>query len=175
MRSNRFSTVTLIALLLLLTANTASGQETAQPAHVALQVGLFQFDLEGEGYAPMVAGRASFPLATVLMIEGSVLAARPGQDLIDETTNLVIPEAQFQLTLPFTNVIPYIGLGAGAAIDFRSEAAGGTQSWVTFAGSIGIKSWFFDRGGAQAEYRVRGIGDTGYSSNEFSVGVIWQL
>ena len=72
-------------------------------------------------------------------------------------------------------MVPYIGLGAGAAIDFRSESAGGTQTWVTFAGSMGIKTWLGTKLGAQLEYRARGIGNSGGSSNEFSVGALFRV
>ena len=172
MRPTRLLSLTLVALLVLV-AGTATAQEMAQPAHVGLHAGLFDFDLVGDGFAPMIAGRASLPIASVLMIEGSVLAARPGQDI--GTTTFLIPEGQVQLTLPFSNVTPFIGLGAGAAIDLRDEAEGGTQTWVTFSGSVGIKTWLRDRLGAQVEYRARGIGDTGGSSNEFSAGALLRL
>lgn len=166
----------LTAVLMFATVGTAPAQEDAPPpAHVSLSVGLFQFDMQGDGWAPLAAVRAAFPLATVLTFEASILGARPGQDL--GTTNVLIPEGQFQLTLPFTNVVPYIGLGGGAAFDFRDAVDGGTKTWATFSGSVGIRTFFNDgRIGAQTEYRARGIGgDTGGSSNEYTVGVLFRL
>lgn len=152
---------------------TALAQESAPPAHVLIQTGLFDFELDGDGYAPMLAARAVVPVATVLMLEGSVLAARPGQDFA--TTTLLIPEAQVQLVLPFVRLVPYIGLGAGAAIDFRDSDAGGRRSFATFSGAVGAKYWLRETFGAQLEYRARGIGSDGASSNEFGLALLWQL
>ena len=167
-----FAFVVAAATVLLL-PTVASAQETAPPAHVLIQTGLFDFELVGDGYAPMLAARAAVPLATVLMVEGSVLAARPGQDFA--TTTMLIPEVQVQLTLPFARLIPYIGLGAGATIDFRDSDVGGRQSFATFSGSVGAKYWLRNALGTQVEYRARGIGSEGASSNEFGLALLWQL
>lgn len=171
-----FAFVAVAAAALLLPVASAGAQETAPPAHVLIQTGLFNYDfeLDGDGYAPMLAARAVVPVATVLMLEGSVLAARPGQDF-GETTTLLIPEVQVQLALPFSQLIPYIGLGVGAAIDFRSSDVGGKQSYATFSGAVGGKYWLRDALGVQLEYRARGIGSEGASSNEFGLALLWQL
>src|SRR5690606_11790238 len=91
--------VVAAAVALLYPGAVVSAQESAPPAHLVIQAGIFDFELDGDGYAPMLAARAVVPVATVLMLEGSVLAARPGQDFA--TTTLLIPEAQVQLVLPF--------------------------------------------------------------------------
>ena len=168
-----FAFVAIVSAALLYPAGVASAQETAPPAHLVIQTGLFDFELVGDGYAPMIAAKAVVPIATVLMLEGSVLAARPGQDFA--TTTMLIPEAQVQLVLPFAQLVPYIGLGVGAAIDLRDSDMGGTQSFATFSGSVGGKYWLLDSLGAQVEYRARGIGSEGGSSNEFGLALLWQL
>lgn len=162
-----------VVVTLLLPAGAAVAQESAPPTHLVLQTGLFQYDLVGDGYSPMLAARLVMPVATVLMFEGSLLAARPGQDF-GETTTLLIPEGQVQLVLPFERIVPYLGIGAGAAIDLRSSEAGGRQSFATFSGSVGIKYWINSALGTQIEYRARGIGSDGAAANEFGLALLWQ-
>lgn len=169
----RIRIVSLVAALLFL-ASAATAQVPAPPAHLIVQTGLFQFDLNGDGYSPMMAGRLVLPISTVLMMEGSLLAARPGQDF-GETTTLLIPEAQVQLVLPFARLVPYIGLGAGAALDLRSSEAGGRKSFATYSGSVGGKYWLRKTLGFQVEYRTRGIGSDGGAANEFGVALLWQI
>ena len=174
-RMRRNPVFALAAVLVAFAAvERAAAQEMAPPTHVSFNTGLFQFELAGSGYAPMLAFRAATPLTAVLIIEGALLAARPGQQF-GETTTFIVPEAQVQLALPFTTVVPYMGLGVGAAIDFRGGAGGGTQTDLTISGSLGIKTWFSDTVGAQAEFRGRGIDpDFTGSSSEYTVGMIWQ-
>lgn len=154
-------------------ADRARAQDVMPPTHVSFNTGLFQFELAGSGYAPMLAFRAATPISAVLLFEGALLAARPGQQF-GETTTFIVPEGQVQLALPFTSVIPYMGLGLGAAIDFRGGNGGGTQADMTISGSLGIKSWFSDTVGAQAEFRARGIDpEFSGSSSEYTIGLIW--
>jgi hypothetical protein len=169
---SRYLALTLV-LSSLLGATDLQAQEDAQPPHFAAVVGIFQYDLSGTGIAPMLALRGTAPLTTVLTLEGGLLAARPGQQF-GSTTTMLVPEAQVQLTLPFDYVTPYMGLGAGAAFDFRGTEFGGIENFLSISGSIGMRAALRDRLGVQAEFRGRGLGfDFTGSSAEYTLGVIW--
>lgn len=166
--------VAAAAIAILVAPAPASAQIMAPPTHVSVNTGLFQFSLTGNGYAPMVAVRATTPIASVLMVEGSVLAARPGQQFA--TTTFLVPEAQIQLVLPFEAFIPYMGLGAGAAVDLRDGSSGGLETDLTISGSLGVKSWLQSNLGVQGEVRLRGV-DASFtgSSSEYTLGLIWRI
>ena len=170
---------TLLAALALLSAGLVTaplaGQEEAPPFHLSVNTGLFQYDLSGTGFSPMLAVRAATPISSVLMFEAAVLAARPDQQF-GQTTTFLVPEGQVQLVLPFSVVTPYMGLGAGAAIDFRDSEFGGTQTDVTISGSVGLKTWLSDQMGVQGEMRVRGVDvDFAGTSAEYTLGLIWRI
>jgi hypothetical protein len=162
-----------LALASMIGAATVQAQEDAQPPHFAVVAGIFQYDLSGTGIAPMLAFRGTAPLTTVLTLEGGLLAARPGQQF-GSTTTMLVPEAQVQLTLPFDRVTPYMGLGAGAAFDFRGTEFGGIENFLSISGALGIRGFLRDGLGVQAEFRGRGLGfDFTGSSAEYTIGVIW--
>ena len=118
--------------------------ESMRPA-VSVNAGAFQFDLSGTGTAPMIAGRAELPLNRYLLAEGGLSVARPEQQF-GGTTTFFVPEAQIQAQLPLADgrVAPYLGLGAGYAIDRRTSAFGGTRSDPTFSGATGVRYWVTD-------------------------------
>jgi hypothetical protein len=152
----------------------AHSQEQPPPTHFSASLGLFQFDLAGTGLAPAVALRGSTPISSVIVLEGGLLAARPRQQF-GQTTTFLVPEAQLQLAVPFTAVLPYMVLGFGGAFDFRGAEFGGTGSDFTVSGALGVRTWFGDRLGLQVEFRGRGIGfDFAGSSAEYTAGAIWR-
>ncbi|MQA89636.1 MAG: hypothetical protein GEU90_05310 [Gemmatimonas sp.] len=159
-----------IASFLLLTAPyAATAQEPEPVAGWMAALGLMQFELDGTGLAPMVALRGGTPLSSVLLLEGSMAAARPEQTT--GTSSVLIPEAQLQLSLPFTSVSPYMGLGAGAIVDFKNTDSGGTQLDLTISGAVGLRVWIGDRFGLGFEFRGRGIGaDFERNTGEYIVG-----
>jgi len=173
MRSH-FILATAAILGLGLPAGTAAAQEPV-PAHAAFQAGLFQFDLSGTGWAPMLAFRATRPVSSVLLLEAGMLASRPAQQF-GGTTTFLSPEAQLQLVLPFEQFVPYMGLGVGAALDFRGAEFDGTSADLAITGALGMKAWLTGQMGGLAEFRVRGIGlDFVGSSAEYTVGLIWRI
>lgn len=150
-----------------------AAQEEPDP-HAAAVLGLFQFELEGSGFAPMVAVRAGMPIGSVLLVEGNLVAARPEQDT--GTSTVLIPEAQLQLDLPFTRILPYMGLGTGAVLDLRGSDGGGTKADFTISGSIGLRTWFGESVGLVVEFRARGMGvDFEGTSAEYTAGAAWKL
>ena len=164
----------LLAIGAISAATPLGAQELAPTRHVSFNTGLFQFKLDGNGLAPLLSVRGATPVNNVLLLEGSLLAARPGQDL--GTTTFLIPEFQLQLVVPFTEVKPYFGLGTGAAIDLRDSANGGAKTVITISGAIGVKAWLSGGVGIQGEYRGRGIDPefTG-SASEYTLGLIWRM
>src|SRR3712207_3041719 len=100
-------------------AGSARAQSVTPPPAFSVNAGAFQYDLAGTGTTPMLAVRADFPLGQVVLVEGSLGFARPEQQFGGRTT-MMIPEAQLQVQLPLGRVLPYVGAGGGAALDFRS-------------------------------------------------------
>ena len=109
-------------------------------------------------------------------MEGGVTAARPDQQFGARTTFLA-PEAQLQRQLPVAGgrVAPYLGAGAGAALDLRRGRFGGTRADLTVSGAGGLRAWLSEQVGLRAELRVRGMGRrfTG-SAAEWTLGASWR-
>ena len=140
-----------------LAAAPARGQTALAPRPaVSVAAGVSQFDLSGTGTAPVVSARVDYPLGRALIAEGGVAVARPDQQFGARTT-LVVPEVGLQLQYP-ARLAPYVGVGTGAAIDFRGSENGGTDADLTLSGAAGVRAWVTDRVGLRGELRVRGIG-----------------
>ena len=157
-------------------AQSASLDLDRRPA-LSLAAGAFQFDLSGTGTAPMVAARAELPLNRYLLAEGGLVVARPKQQF-GGTTTFFVPEAQIQAQAPLAGgrVAPYLGVGAGYAIDRRTSAFGGTRSDPTFSAATGVRYWLTDQLGLRGELRVRGVGSGfGGSAAEWTLGTAWRL
>jgi hypothetical protein len=157
----------LVGLVLSFNA-AASAQEEPPARNASFAVGLLQYDLASNGLAPMAALRVGTPISSVLVLEGALAAGRPEQVGISST--LIIPEAQLQLSLPFTNFRPFFGLGVGVAFDLNAPAGSNTD--LTISGSLGLRTWIGDRLGIVAEYRGRGIGvDFSGTSSEYTLAL----
>lgn len=164
----------VLAFLLPSTPVLAEAQEP-QAAHVAAIVGAFRYDMTRTGTAPMIALRATRSAASVLTLEGGVTLARP-RPVAGETTTFIAPDVQAQLTLPFSAVVPYMGLGTGAVFDLRSGDAGDSSIDFSVNGALGIRAYLRGRTGVQAEFRGRGVGvDFDRSAAEFTLGLIWRM
>jgi hypothetical protein len=150
--------------------------ESMRPA-VSVNAGAFQFDLSGTGTAPMIAGRAELPVNRYFIAEAGLLAARPEQQFGAKSTFLA-PELQLQLQAPLADgrIAPYLGAGAGLAMDLRNSRYGGNQTDPTISGATGVRYWLTDALGLRAELRVRGIG-SGFagSAAEWTLGTSWRL
>lgn len=173
----RLDSLALALVIFVAAAATApvSAQDSVPPTHASVNVGLFQFDLADSGFAPMLAVRGATPINNVLLFEAALLAARPDQGFSSAST-FIVPEAQVQIVLPFTAFSPYMGLGGGAALDFRPSDGGGTQANLTISGSLGIKAWLNERLGAQGEFRARGVSsEFSGTSTEYTLGLIWRI
>ena len=166
--------LSMAAMLIVASPERCAAQDPV-PRHVTTSVGLFQYELSRNGLAPMMAVRATIPTSSVIVLEGGLVASRPRQEFGGNTIFLA-PEAQAQLILPFSRFLPYMGLGAGAVLDFRSEQLGGTYADLTVSASLGLRAWVLNRGGFQVEFRGRGIGlDFEQTASEYTAGLIWRL
>jgi len=159
-------------------SGSATAQSVVPPRALSISAGASQFDLSGLGTAPMAAFRVDLPLGRIVLAEPGVVVARPEQQFGSRTT-LVIPEIQLQAQLPLGPVAPYLGVGGGLAMDFRSDAFGGTQTDVTGSVAGGVRWWATQRVGARAELRVRGVGanDGGFTGTaaEWTAGLMWRF
>lgn len=167
------SLLVAVALFAIL-PDTVRAQEEPPPRNVSAALGLFQFDIVGDGVTPMIALRGGMPIGAVLFLEGNLTAARPGQTF--GTSTILIPEAQLQIHLPFGgSFVPYLGLGAGLALDLRPGGAdNGTD--LTISGGLGIRWWLTEQIGVVSEFRARGMGtDFGATSADYTIGLSYQL
>ncbi len=158
----------LLGILAAALPSRAAAQEEPPPRNVTAAIGLYQFDIVGNGLAPMVALRGGVPISSVLFLEGNLTAARPDQTF--GTSTILIPELQVQLHIPFGNLMPYLGLGAGGAFDFRPGDVENAAD-LTISGSLGARWWLNQRFGLTFEFRARGMGtDFAASSADYTIG-----
>lgn len=158
--------LTLLVLLLVGGVAGLSAQEEPPARNASVAVGLLQYDLASNGLAPMLAVRVGTPISSVLVLEGALAAGRPEQ--LGASSTLLIPEAQVQLSLPFTRILPFMGLGVGAALDLGGESSVD----LTISGSLGVRAWIGEQMGIVGEYRGRGIGlDFERTASEYTIAL----
>ena len=164
-----------ILITLLLAAAPLGAQTPPFAPTISLSGGMMQFDLSGTGDTPMAALRIEAPYSRLFLLEGGIVGARPRQQFGD-TTTFVVLEGQGQLQFPIFIFRPYLGAGAGVAIDFRDEDDGGDRDWLTMTVAGGVRAPIRDRLGIRAELRVRELGRefTG-STAEWTLGASWRL
>lgn len=125
--------------------------------HVSVMAGITEFDLSGTGTTGIYAIRAAMPWYDHLLVEGSLGYARTGQQF--GSSDLFLPEVQAQLQGRWRRLSPYVGLGAGAAIDLPS-AQSGVADDVDFAPSFsaGFRLGVAPGVGIRVDGRLHGIG-----------------
>jgi hypothetical protein len=165
-------------------ASRADGQPTfADSSRYALSLsyGVFDYDLLAAGDVRMLAARVDRPFTKYVVAEGGILYARPLTQSGDKT-HYFVPELQVQVQLPLAMVSPYVGLGAGVALDVdrRQDVTSpprrrrATDPTASISG--GLRAWFTGAFGARAEFRRRAIGgEFGGSSSEWTIGVAFRL
>ena len=156
-------------------AGDATAQETPRPGvlpppTVAVVGGWFnRTDFHGEGPSSLFGLRFRLPLTAHLVVEPGVHytsfppdatsvdeGEEDPQELLDEDVKMVLLDFQLQLRFRYDRLQPYVGLGAGGAVDFRDDRAGSEFLVSTFTGAAGAT---FDVGGgfflmAEARYRT---------------------
>jgi hypothetical protein len=169
----RLRPLALLLPLLLFATELLDAQEPP-PTQATVSLGVMRFDLATTGIAPMAAVRAMTAVSSVLVLEGGAVVAPTRQ--AGNSTIFVAPEAQVQLLLPFTGFVPYMGLGAGAGIDFRGAELGGTSASLSISGSLGFRASLPARFDLQGDARFRGLGvDFEGSTAEFTIGFAFPL
>ena len=149
----------------------AAGTEPAfAQKHTSLIAGggAVWLDASGLGTAPAFTARVSDELGNNLVIEGSLLYARPERQ--SRRSTFLAPEVQLQYHFPAGRFAPYIGAGVGAA---RDSAPGAARDWgATASLAVGSRASFNDRAGLFGELRVR---RTAWDAAETTVDVMGGL
>jgi hypothetical protein len=153
----------------------ATSVAQAQNRSIAVQAGVFNFDLSGTGNSPSLGVSTDWTLTSRLLVEGAITFAFPDQQFGERTT-FVIPEALVQYQWTRGRFAPFIAGGIGAAIDFRDEIFGGTQTDLAVSGGGGFRLNLTDSMGVRLDGRLRGF-DTHFSGSaaELRGGLFWRF
>lgn len=147
----------LAAVVALTLPAAAAGQHDR--AHASLMFGVTEYDLSGVNTSPIYAVRVAGPLRRNLLIEGSLGYVRTDQQ--GGETDLFLPEVQAQLQGNWDRFSPYIGLGAGVAIDKPrdDDPVFDPETDVDFAPafSAGVKVRVARGVGVRVDGRIHGI------------------
>jgi len=146
--------VSFVLLLAIFTGVTPTFAQSAEPATSLLAgAGAVNFDLSGTGTTPAFSVRVSQPLGANLVVEGSLLVAKPEQQFGDST--LIVTEAQLQYHWRLDRFSPYVGAGIGAARVSSDFANTDWDPTISFAG--GSRVHLTERIGLFGEFRLRGV------------------
>ena len=143
--------------------------------------GLFSYDIEGHGddTVPFGAVRFRLPLSRYILVEPSVGwtgytaeldSARVGAGA-DADVNLVMVDFQIQFQLPFGWVLPFVGAGAGGALDLRDRRSPDDYAVSTYTLSGGLAIELGAGFGLRAETRRRYLDETRNSAWEYGLGL----
>jgi hypothetical protein len=146
-----------------------------QSRSIAVQTGVFNFDLSGTGNSPSVALSADWAGTRHLVLEAATTVAFPEQQFGDRT-RFVIPEGLVQYQWTLGKFAPYVSGGVGAAIDVRDEIFGGTRTDLALSTGGGVRMNLSDSMGVRGDVRLRGFG-THFSSSaaELRGGLFWRF
>lgn len=124
--------------------------------HVSVMAGVAEYDLSGVNTSAIYALRAAMPWHPNLLLEGSLSYVRTSQQFGE--SDLFLPELQAQLQGTWGRFSPYLGLGAGVAIDLPAEETG-VRDDVEFASafSVGVRVGVAEGVGLRVDGRVHGI------------------
>lgn len=131
---------------------SAFAQEARETSLIA-GGGFINYDLSGTGNAAAFTARVSRDLTSNVVLEGSVLVAKPDQQFGPST--LVVPEAQLQYHFRAGRFRPYLGAGIGAARESSDFIDTDWTPTISFAG--GTRVALSDRAGLVGEFRLRGF------------------
>jgi hypothetical protein len=170
------SLVISIALSLLSIAGVDALSAQAAPlsgSGIALMGGAAQYDLSGTGTTGVVSIRLDDMPKRWLVTELSLAYLHPPMQSGARET-LLIPEGQLQVQVPFSYVMPYLGIGGGAAF---AHAGGHSETTATASVATGLRVILPNAPvSLQAELRVRGIGSSfAGSTAEWTGGLRWRL
>jgi hypothetical protein len=169
-----FMVIAVMLVVFFVTSNGVEAQSVFAPEALAISVGAFNFDLSGTGTTPSLAVTADWAVTDHLLIEGGSVFAWPDQRI--GRTTYIIPEAQLQYRWQLGRFMPFVGGGAGAALDFRDRLIGGTQTDLALSTGGGLRARLTESLGIRGEFRLRGLGrDFSGSASELRAGVFWSF
>ena len=140
----------------------ARAQSPFESGHAAVLVGVASYDLSGTGTTAIYGLRVGSPIRPHLSWELGLSYLHPAQQGGD-TTHVFLPELQLQLEGTWGAVRPYLGLGAGVAIDAPGEdddpLGFERETRTSFApsGAGGIRVDVAESVALQVEGRLHGI------------------
>jgi hypothetical protein len=148
--------------------------------------GLFhRTDFHGEGSSSLVGLRVRLPLSRYIVLEPGAQLTRFDRDPGDEEEgDLEVPllalDFQLQAQLPLDlggpdRVRPWIGVGAGGAVDFRDERGAGDFVTSTFTASLGVALDVGSHLTLLGEGRYRTLDELERRVIQASFGLGWRL
>ena len=168
----RFRRSTVMAFALAVVSAQASlwAQESAR-WDVGVAASIVNYDLSGVGTTPGVVVRASRDLTPHVVLEARGLFARPDQQSGPST--FLAPEAQVQYRWNVARFTPYVGAGAGFAMN-KSPVRTAWDPTISFAAGTGIR--LTERVALTGELRLRGV-ETRFTGTtaEWATGLAWRL
>lgn len=167
-----FFTAAAAALLVVPSFATAQAARTA-PA-VGVTAGILEFDLAGTGTRMFVGARAQIPLTPLLLLEpGATYMSYRERGLAQATRHHIwFPEAQIQAQMAMGALRPYLGIGAGVALE---SVEGQRFTEVTLSAALGARLPIAERLQLGAEVRLRGVDPFTGSTSEFGLSAGWRL
>jgi len=132
------------------------GAQNASAQSFTFGAGLFNFDLSGTGNAPSVFMSVDGEMTEHWIAEGGLTVAFPDQQF--DRTKFLIPEGQVQYQWPIGRFSPFVGGGAGIAIDVRDDRFGENRTDLALSGGGGVRISISDSIGVRGEFRLRGFG-----------------
>jgi len=156
----------------------AAAQEVIPAPRLGVVGGAFVYDLQGEGTAGILGLRLSLPVHRYAAVEAGLHFARYRAEIVREDESLHTPDVplllvdfQIQGRYPLGRLAPYVGVGAGGALDFRDEREGEKFVDLTYTASAGVHADLPGPFEALGEVRLRGVGRIEHDVTELVAGV----
>jgi hypothetical protein len=142
----------VIAALMMIGGPVAATAQT----HVSLTAGFTEYDLSGVNTGGIYAARIAAPVHPNLLVEGGISYVATEQQFGDAA--LFIPELQAQLQGSWGRFSPYLGLGAGLAVE-RPDEDSGFDGETDFSPSValGLRIAVNPKVGFRLDGRLHGI------------------
>jgi hypothetical protein len=159
----------------------AQEAEVIPPPTVTVVGGWFDRDqFHGEGPSSVGGLRVRFPLGRYVLLEPGVSYTSfrpdtlgvPGASSAD--LQLLFLDFQIQLQLPVSRLRPYVGIGAGGAIDFRDERGSDPFLISSISASLGLALELGSRFDVLGEGRIRTLDDFDRTALVGVVGIGWR-
>lgn len=152
------------------------------PSLVVFGGALRRTDLMGAGTDLLAGAGVRLPLSGVVRVEPGLrytrFTAEPDQvdPDADPEVSLLLLDFQLQVQLPHDRVRPWVGVGAGGAMDLRGGDRGDAKLVMsTFSASAGVSLAVLHRLGLLAEGRLRTLDGFGDRAVDLALGLAWEL